>query len=50
VVRQRLIASLPELVGSTQVVGTGGEFWSPRKVVRRAIWHELDHIRHIMLL
>ncbi len=50
VVRQRLIASLPDLVGSTQVVGTGGEFWSPRKVVRRAIWHELDHIRHIIQL
>src|SRR5574340_562721 len=24
-----------------------GELWSPRKLLRRSAWHELDHIEHI---
>ena len=27
-----------------------GEIWSPRKLLRRALWHELDHIGHIYKL
>jgi hypothetical protein len=46
-VRTRLLAVLPELAGSKQAVGVDGEFWSPRKLLRRALWHELDHIGHI---
>ncbi len=46
-VRARLLAALPGLVGIKQVVGLRGEFWSPRKVLRRALWHEMDHIGHI---
>jgi hypothetical protein len=42
--------SLPGMAGVSQVVGRDGEFWSPRKVVRRALWHELDHIEHIKKL
>jgi hypothetical protein len=38
---------LPTLEGLKQVVGINGEFWSPRKLLRRAAWHELDHISHI---
>lgn len=49
-VRNHLNKALPKLVGSTQVVGREGEFWSPRKLLRRALWHELDHIRHIQRL
>jgi DinB superfamily len=49
-VRKRLIEFLPELAGSTQVVGLEGEFWSPRKLLRRAVWHEYDHIAHIRKL
>ncbi len=30
-----------------RVVEKQGEFWSPRKLLRRAIWHELDHVGHI---
>lgn len=47
VVRARLEAVLPTLEGSKQVVGRSGEFWSPRKVLRRSAWHEFDHIEHI---
>jgi hypothetical protein len=47
VVRAHLGDVLPELVGSRRVVGTDGEFWSPRKVLRRAAWHERDHAAHI---
>ncbi len=49
-VRKRLIEILPELAGSKQVIGVSGEFWSPRKLLRRAVWHEYDHITHIRKL
>lgn len=50
VVRQQLASILPTLEGSTSVIGVDGEFWSPRKVLRRAAWHEVDHIEHIFKL
>jgi hypothetical protein len=48
--RARLRQVLPELVGQPLVVGTEGEFWSPRKLLRRALWHEMDHYVHIQRL
>jgi len=50
VVRQLLETVLPALEGSTTVVGIDGEFWSARKLLRRAAWHEIDHIDHIFKL
>lgn len=49
-IRFHLNETLPSLVGSHQVVGVGGEFWSPRKLLRRSVWHERDHIAHIQAL
>ena len=49
-VRSNLIQILPGLAGSTQVVGISGEFWSPRKLLRRSVWHEYDHIIRIQKL
>lgn len=49
-VRSNLVKVLPALTGSTRVVGLSGEFWSPRKLLRRAVWHEADHIAHIRKL
>jgi hypothetical protein len=49
-VRLKLVKVLLDLVGSTQVNGIDGEFWSPRKLLRRAVWHEYDHIAHIQKL
>ncbi len=49
-VREQLCRVLPTLAGSNLVVGVEGEFWSPRKVLRRAAWHEIDHIEHIFKL
>jgi hypothetical protein len=46
-VRTHLIGILPGLVSSRQVTGVDGEFWSPQKLLRRAVWHEYDHITHI---
>jgi hypothetical protein len=46
-VRAHLISVLPRLIGSAQVVGINGEIWSPRKLLRRAVWHERDHKAHI---
>jgi hypothetical protein len=40
-------STLPKLNGMKQVVGIEGELWSPRKVLRRALWHERDHTGHI---
>jgi hypothetical protein len=48
--RDALQKVLPDLVGVSQVVGMDGELWSPRKLLRRALWHEIDHIRHIQRL
>ena len=48
--RARLLEMLPKWVGKFQVVGKDGEIWSPRKVLRRAIWHERDHTFHIQEL
>jgi uncharacterized damage-inducible protein DinB len=50
VVRARLEQVFPDLAGSTQKVSTEGELWSPRKLLRRLLWHELDHIGHIYQL
>lgn len=50
IVRQRMNAVLPELEGMQKVLGIDGEFWSPRKLLRRAAEHEIDHIDHIFKL
>jgi hypothetical protein len=49
-VRRHLNAVLLKLDGVKQVIGIDGEFWSPRKVLRRALWHERDHVDHIRKL
>ena len=48
--RSHMLSVFPTLVDSTQVAGIDGEFWSPRKVLRRAVWHERDHTAHIRKL
>jgi hypothetical protein len=48
--REQVYRVLPTLVGQDRVVGKEGEFWSPRKVLLRAAWHELDHTFHIARL
>jgi hypothetical protein len=50
VVRAHLRQILPALVGTRLVLGQEGELWSPRKLVRRILWHELDHVTHIRKL
>jgi hypothetical protein len=49
-VRSHLGEILPNLTGSRLVVGIEAEFWSPRKLLRRAVWHERDHTFHIQKL
>jgi predicted RNase H-like HicB family nuclease len=50
VMRAQLSQAIAQFPRSSQVVGIDGEFWSPRKVLRRAIWHERDHTFHIQKL
>lgn len=50
VVREHFNALLPKLDGVSKVVGVEGEIWSPRKMLRRALWHERDHTEHIRKL
>ncbi len=40
-------ARLHDLVGERRVFEQMGEKWSARKLVRRTLWHELDHTAHI---
>jgi hypothetical protein len=49
-VRDHLVAVLPKLAAVNVVLGKDGEFWSPRKLLRRAVWHERDHAFHIRKL
>jgi hypothetical protein len=49
-VRSLMNEILPTLKDVNQVVGLDGELWSPRKVLRRALWHERDHTEHIRKL
>jgi hypothetical protein len=49
-VRKQFESSLVKLEGVKQVIGVEGEFWSPRKLLRRALWHERDHTEHIRKL
>lgn len=46
-VRAQTKALLPELVGKELVVEKEKERWSPRKTLRRILWHERDHTQHI---
>ena len=50
VVRDHFNSLLPRLDGASKVIGLEGEIWSPRKVLRRALWHERDHTEHIRRL
>ncbi len=38
---------LPELIGFDEVFEHRQEKWSARKLVRRLLWHQRDHIDHI---
>jgi hypothetical protein len=49
-VRKQFNSALFQLDGVKQVLGVDGEFWSPRKLLRRALWHERDHTDHIRKL
>ena len=46
-VREFTLQHLPELVGSIQTSTRLGEQWSPRKLLRRSIWHERVHTLQI---
>jgi predicted RNase H-like HicB family nuclease len=45
--RSELRAVLPGLAGIGRIVLRDDELWSPRKMLRRSIWHERDHTAHI---
>jgi predicted RNase H-like HicB family nuclease len=47
-VREYTLISLPKLIGSELTTVCSGETWSPRKLVRRAIWHERVHTLQII--
>jgi hypothetical protein len=49
-VRRQLNQTLSTFAGLNDVRGIEGEIWSPRKILRRAAWHEIDHIEHIFKL
>ncbi len=47
VVRGNTRAQLVKLIGNGQITKRSDELWSARKIVRRTLWHERDHTRHI---
>jgi hypothetical protein len=46
--REQLRSAILQLVGVSRYVEENGELWSPRKVIRRATWHERDHIQQLL--
>ena len=46
--RARLLEVLPRLEDVARIELRIGEVWSPRKMLRRSIWHERDHTQHIL--
>jgi len=49
-VRRHLLMHLPRFANDATVSEGHGEFWSARKVARRALWHERVHTWHIQRL
>lgn len=47
-VRTHTTNTWPGFVNSPQITERVGEKWSPRKVVRRTLWHERAHTRQIL--
>ena len=47
VIRGRLRAVMPRLAGLARIEEMEGELWSPRSLVRRALWHDRDQPQHI---
>lgn len=45
--RQQLLDVLPHLIDDERVLMVNGELWSPRKVVRRALWHQREHAAQV---
>jgi predicted RNase H-like HicB family nuclease len=49
-IRRHTLEIVPGLAGDEQIKDAGGELWSPRKVMRRILWHERDHTRQLETL
>ena len=49
-VRSNTVERIWELAEDARIPEMKDEKWSARKVLRRALWHERDHIRHILQL
>jgi len=45
--REKTLSIIPQLAGRTDIVVRREEDWSARKILRRTIWHEIVHTRHI---
>lgn len=43
----QIIEIFPTFADQVKVEGIDGEFWSYRKIIRRTLWHQRDHIEHI---
>jgi hypothetical protein len=45
--KAQLALVLPKLVGVGTIEMDQGELWSPRKMIRRSLWHLRDHTAHV---
>ncbi len=49
-IQEKINTAFASFVDNPQVMGLDGEFWSCRKIIRRILWHQRDHIEHIKQL
>jgi hypothetical protein len=48
--RSLIEQAFPNFSDTVKVIGIEGEIWSYRKILRRTLWHQRDHIEHIKQL
>ena len=46
----KVLAAFTSYEGDQRVIGLDGEIWSCRKIIRRTLWHQRDHLEHVKQL
>lgn len=50
IVRANTQEQLVKLIGDERIIKNCDELWSARKIMRRTLWHERDHVQQIVQL
>ncbi len=48
--QEKVMDAFADYPENPRVIGLDGEIWSCRKIIRRTLWHQRDHLEHIKQL